>query len=91
MEFRAGLWAGDINVEVLCIWVGISAKKLNEILWRIKVDQSLKTALQHSNVYRDVGNEEKPQKWRPREEPVLGEGSDHCGSESCWVSSDHWV
>lgn len=21
MEFRAGLWAGDINLEVLCIWV----------------------------------------------------------------------
>lgn len=32
LEFGAGLWAGDINLEVLCIWVITKAKKLNEIM-----------------------------------------------------------
>lgn len=32
LEFGAGLWARDKNLEVLCIWVITKAKKLNEIM-----------------------------------------------------------
>lgn len=31
-------------------------------------------------VFKDVGNEEEPKEWKPKEEHAAGEGgSDHCG------------
>lgn len=75
MEFRAGLWAGDTNLEMLCIWVIIKAKKLNEITKRIKVDKSLKPELRGTPLFSGLGNEEEPEEWKPREEHVLGEGN----------------
>lgn len=67
LEFRAGLWAGDTNLEMFCIGVITKAKELSEITQRIKADESRKAEPWGPPLFSGLGNEEEPKEWKPRE------------------------